>query len=152
MTAKKRIEWLDLAKGIGIILVIAGHCIKLSHWSCQLIFAFHMPLFFFLSGFTFSTKDSFGTTVFKKSKTLIVPFLAFFTLGLVMTCLIPPWEEKLSQAGLLQDIMLADPANVHNSSIWFLICLFFVVLLYWVLNKCPVWMQIPLIIGIYILG
>lgn len=152
MGAKKRIEWLDIAKGIGIILVIAGHCIKLSHWSCQLIFAFHMPLFFLLSGFTFSTKDGFGTTVFKKSKTLILPFLAFFLLGLAVTCLIPMWKNGLSPQGLLQDIVLADPSNVHNSSIWFLICLFFVVLVFWVLNKLPLWLQPILIAGIYALG
>jgi len=152
MAATKRIEWLDIAKGIGIILVIAGHCIKLSHWSCQLIFAFHMPLFFALSGYTFSTKDSFGRTVFKKSKTLLVPFLAFFTLGLVVTCLIPAWKNGLTPQGLLQDIILADPSNVHNSSIWFLVCLFFVVLVFWVLNKLPLWLQPILIAGLYILG
>jgi fucose 4-O-acetylase-like acetyltransferase len=45
----KRIEWVDTAKGIGILLVILGHTILLPFISVP-IYAFHMPLFFLLSG------------------------------------------------------------------------------------------------------
>lgn len=57
-----RLEWIDNAKGIGICLVVVGHCLKglLSAglipetsnttllWN--IIYSFHMPLFFFLAG------------------------------------------------------------------------------------------------------
>lgn len=42
-------EWIDNVKGIGILLVIAGHI--LSGAISDIIFIFHMPLFFFLGGF-----------------------------------------------------------------------------------------------------
>lgn len=57
-----REAWVDYAKGIGIILVVFGHVnrglysagIQLSGSSYLLtdsiIYSFHMPLFFFLSG------------------------------------------------------------------------------------------------------
>ena len=44
---KKRIDWLDNAKGFGIILVVYGH----NYPSLEdYIYTFHMPLFFFIAG------------------------------------------------------------------------------------------------------
>ncbi|MBM6955334.1 acyltransferase family protein [Limosilactobacillus coleohominis] len=48
----KRIEWVDIAKGIAIILMVVGHEIPTGDIWYRLIFSFHMPLFFILSGFT----------------------------------------------------------------------------------------------------
>ena len=45
-----RVEWIDAAKGIGIILVVLGH-IWLIGPGQKIINSFHMPLFFFLSGY-----------------------------------------------------------------------------------------------------
>lgn len=47
---KKRIEWVDIAKGITILLVIIGHSVDGILRAA--IFSFHMPLFFILSGLT----------------------------------------------------------------------------------------------------
>lgn len=61
----KRLDWIDKAKGIGIILVVYGHVargifnagIPMNEKSFgiidSVIYSFHMPLFFFLSGFFF---------------------------------------------------------------------------------------------------
>lgn len=47
---KERINSFDIAKGIGIILVMLGHVLPGESYVRQFIFSFHMPLFFFLSG------------------------------------------------------------------------------------------------------
>lgn len=46
----KRENWVDIAKGIGIVLVVMGHacCPKIPH---GIIYSFHMPLFFSFRGF-----------------------------------------------------------------------------------------------------
>ena len=52
----KRIEWIDFAKGITIILTIVGHTVgtgKNGSILRGLIFSFHMPLFFILSATTY---------------------------------------------------------------------------------------------------
>lgn len=58
----QRLGWMDSAKGIGIMLVVIGHAWRglqtsglisnttLFHVIDKAIYAFHMPLFFFLSG------------------------------------------------------------------------------------------------------
>ena len=42
----KRISYIDMAKGIGIILVVLGHSIFPSENLTTWIYSFHMPLFF----------------------------------------------------------------------------------------------------------
>ena len=49
---KQRIEWIDIAKGIGIIAVLIGH--TNSGILRDEIYSFHIPLFIFLSGMLFN--------------------------------------------------------------------------------------------------
>lgn len=50
MAGRFRINEIDIAKGIGIILVIIGHCLPNNSLLRLMIYSFHMPLFFVLSG------------------------------------------------------------------------------------------------------
>ena len=70
---KKRIEYLDIARGIAIILMIIGHVIG-KGWKMNLIFSFHMPLFIIVSGYFFKEKKikDFLINIFKK---LILPYV-----------------------------------------------------------------------------
>lgn len=74
---KQKIQWIDTAKLLGIYLVILGH-IKLSNqYATNIIYSFHVPLFFFLSGLTFHDKSI--KLVFKKSvKRLIIPYASMY--------------------------------------------------------------------------
>lgn len=47
----KRIEWIDIAKGILIVLVVLGHS-EISEVAASVINSFHMAAFFFLAGLT----------------------------------------------------------------------------------------------------
>ena len=53
---KKRIAYIDVAKGIGILLMILGHTMT-SGWGKDVIYSFHMPLFFRVFG---NDLSSFG--------------------------------------------------------------------------------------------
>ena len=46
----QRFHWIDWAKVILIYLMVVGHCFPIK-WQYNLIYAFHMPAFFFISGF-----------------------------------------------------------------------------------------------------
>jgi fucose 4-O-acetylase-like acetyltransferase len=79
----KRIEYLDIAKGIGILLVVLGHndFEVISLFVQRLIYSFHMPLFFFLSGYFINTGTPFIDFVKKRFNALIKPYL--FTIFLI---------------------------------------------------------------------
>ena len=46
-----RLKWLDIAKGLGILLMVLGHS-SVPVVVAKFIWAFHMPLFFIASGWT----------------------------------------------------------------------------------------------------
>lgn len=52
MIVAKRIIWIDWAKAILIYLMVVGHCLPVK-WQGTLIYAFHMPAFFVISGYLY---------------------------------------------------------------------------------------------------
>jgi fucose 4-O-acetylase-like acetyltransferase len=73
-----RLEWVDAAKGLGIIAVVIAHV-----WTRgpvrDFIYAFHMPLFFLLSGYMFRAKPM-GDFVRRLASGMAVPYVAFLLL------------------------------------------------------------------------
>lgn len=81
--AVKRIGYIDIAKGIGITLVVMGHndFSLISPFAHKLIYSFHMPMFFFMSGMFFKPDESFWTSARRRFDRVLRPFL--FTLLLI---------------------------------------------------------------------
>jgi fucose 4-O-acetylase-like acetyltransferase len=82
----KRIEYLDIARGIGILLVVLGHndFEAISVFVHQVIYSFHIPLFFFLSGYFINISIPFFDFFKKRFSSLLKPyffiiFLIYFT-------------------------------------------------------------------------
>ncbi len=85
----KRIIYLDLAKGIGVILVMLGHLqgntiFSLSPYilpMCTWIFSFHMALFFIISGMLINIKHDydkdFKVIVKRRFQSIMIPYLWF---------------------------------------------------------------------------
>lgn len=121
MAVSKRIEWLDLCKCTGIILVILGHC-PLSPSKIFYFYAFHIPLFFILAGYTLNISCTINEYVIKKFKSLIVPYFAFsiicltfnYSMGVITGDTISLKEESYK-------ILFNQRAN----HLWFLLVLFF---------------------------
>ena len=55
---EKRLEYIDMLKGVGIILVVIGHSTYVSENVLTWLASFHMPLFFLVSGMLFAYKHS----------------------------------------------------------------------------------------------
>ncbi|MGG1754302.1 acyltransferase family protein, partial [Bacillus pumilus] len=73
----KRLEWVDAAKGIGILLVVMAH-VPIPDSFKQFIYSFHMPLFFLLSGMMFRSSSRPALSfIQKKAKSLLLPYLYF---------------------------------------------------------------------------
>ncbi len=83
--ADNRIQWIDVAKGIGILAVVLGHSSLGDSFPYRIIFSFHMPLFFFLSGLCFN-KDryTFAGLLKRRTRQLLVPLFLFSALLLLI--------------------------------------------------------------------
>ena len=77
-----------IAKGIGIILVVLGHCTCVGNYISvfRFIYLFHMPLFFFISGFFFKKCYIYDVKsfVYKRIKRLYLPFVMWNLLFIIL--------------------------------------------------------------------
>ena len=69
---EKRNNIIDIAKGIGIICVILGHLGV--YGIVKVVYTFHMPLFFYISGFLLNQKTNFYAYVKNKFLSLMKPY------------------------------------------------------------------------------
>lgn len=129
-----RIEWIDIAKGIGIILVIAGHTFYLGY--SYPLYAFHMPLFFFLSGLLFvNKKNGFFDFLKSKTKSILRPWLIMLIISFLVCIVIPEWRSQITLKSVTADLYTANTNVFQNSSLWYLVCFYFVLLLAFFVNK-----------------
>lgn len=129
---KRRLNYLDYAKGIGILLVVLGHIynnsVKL--W----IYSFHMPLFFIISGYLLEYNKTydreFKDVLVSRLKSLIIPFYVYSVINtFVLLCL-----NNFSKEILIENAIRIATLQ-GKGGIWFLPCLFFAELIYVALRK-----------------
>lgn len=81
-TASKpqRIEFIDLTKGLCIMLVVMMHVggVFDSLATGPVLSSFTMPLYFFVSGLFFKSYEGFAGFLARKADKLLVPFLIFY--------------------------------------------------------------------------
>lgn len=118
-----RIEWVDVAKGILIIMVCLGHRNipkSIDKW----IYSFHMPAFFFLAGYTtkYTADLKFGQYLRKKIQGLLVPY---FSLGIIYIIIEFLWAQlyrgRVFNFGYYVHQLLIGS---YIGSSWFIIALF----------------------------
>jgi fucose 4-O-acetylase-like acetyltransferase len=79
---EKRVGYIDIAKGIGIILVVMGHndFSLISPFVHKMIYSFHMPMFFFMSGLFFKPDAPFRTFLWHRFGRVLKPFFTILIL------------------------------------------------------------------------
>ena len=139
METKKRIDYFDLARGVGIILVILGHIEYIPRGLRTYIISFHMPLFFVISGMLLminreaerDTKQLFS----KKLKNIMYPYCYFSVIDIIVYIIYflltgrdGGWQTVLMDA--IQSVTLYG-----MTVLWFLPALFISELLLLILIK-----------------
>lgn len=124
---KERLEYIDRAKGILIILMVIGHVWQ-SGFVFDTIYAFHMPAFFVISGMlmqhTKSHQKPFGKFFIRKTLAYGIPFLWIELLG-VLTDIIRN-GVTLNVKGYLYNTLTFD---FNDPNLWFLVDLFLIEIL-----------------------
>lgn len=163
-TRRVRLDWLDIAKGIAMLLVIAGHTVPYASTVRHLIFSFHMPLFFVLAGYTFRVKP-FKTVLSASFQRLIIPTIAIFVIrkAAELATVRPSWSALLSfLIGAGKQLLFASGVDVGWAGavgmgmMWFLVVLFFArLLLNFLLDPRRfkgMWVSAILLVGLVVIG
>lgn len=147
-----RIKYLDTIKGITIYLVVMGHClawcfdnyIKVYEQSSpqamiiwRIIYSFHMPLFFFISGFLFKKQIFSKALLAKKALHLLVPY---FTMGFIKYLYLGDFGYwflmvlfELYILACIQNLIINDKNNTQNHRYIIISIIIFLVL--YIINK-----------------
>ena len=126
---RKRIEWIDALRGIGLFFVVLGHSFGYRWDPVRLwIYSFHMPLFFFISGLTFRDESGpFLRFVLKKAKGLLLPYAAVNLFSYVIKAVIRTGTSMyadLSPLPALKGFVLGTTDDLPCVQSWFLPTLF----------------------------
>lgn len=140
---KKRIDWIDITRGIAMLWVVLGHMPQSKNFIIY-AYSFHLPLFFIISGMTWALRreKTFTSTIKEKTIQLLFPYFLW------QIILIPLWlinwkflaHSKSTIFTLLKGIMYSNEKafTAPSNALWFLPTLFLVILLFWI---CENWAQ-----------
>ena len=165
MITKQRIDFIDLAKGFGMLMVVylhttinyprAENVYNGSHWD-HFVHSMFMPIFFILSGVFFSARKPFWGWLKKKAKRMVFPFAIFYTLTYLMNVVLVSFFHVTLKSGFSYwDVFAVFVKDVYpNSAIWFLLALFWSsIIMYWIIritNK--LYVQILIVVTSFAIG
>lgn len=122
-----RITYIDLIKGFAIFLVVWGHIDTIQPIK-SVIYSFHMPLFFILSGFFMNFQKGARVNVKKLLRNLIIPYFATGLFIRICTLIIDYYNGNALDYKDLLSLPLVlwkwDNEVVSVGAIWFLFVLF----------------------------
>ncbi|WP_117233105.1 acyltransferase family protein [Vibrio maerlii] len=161
---EQRKEWVDIAKAIGIVLVVYGHGMrgleKAGIWTNKdsfvfidsLIYSFHMPLFFFLSGlFIYDSLERKGKVSFLRSKldTIFYPYLLWSILQGSIEVALSNYTNGSVDFQAVFSFLWAPRAQF-----WFLYALFFISIISMLMigNRTRLYVWSALCLGAYLTG
>ncbi|MDB4835410.1 acyltransferase family protein [Cyclobacteriaceae bacterium] len=146
-----RESWVDYAKSIGIMLIVFGH-LPNTTTVVKFLWTFHVPLFFFISGYLFSEGRNTSDVLKKTVLRLIIPyFVMYISLELI---------DVLHGKVTVDDFQQSMKAMFYGSNtypgfvrgqMWFFPSIISVSLLFFfVIRRFPYLYIIPLAASIYI--
>ena len=150
----KRLLWVDYAKAVAIILMVLGHAgLPNTGKASMMVYMFHMPLFFIISGY-FDNSQKLDTKDFfvRNFKTILIPYLVFNVVSIpfcaVSAYLHPELYRFTREAAdfiyqpllgmLVGDDMVTPHSYMALGALWFLMALFVVKTLFYGIQKLAV--------------
>lgn len=139
-TIREKIEYIDFFRGGGVFLIILQHCgiPKIGNY----ILAFHMPLFFVLTGYLFNNNNTgnvpFKKYIIKRFNRLMIPYICFEILNLLLSygvTIISNNHIDIIQA--IKSIVLCINNSAYSGislRLWFLPCMFVSSIMFYLIN------------------
>ena len=137
---------INIARGIAVLLVLLGHSFPdaqtgfrypFALWIFDSMYAFHMALFFWLSGFVsaanvYTSKGAFGAEFVKKFRRLMVPYFVYSVITMILKLFM---NDYANNPFGLQDMWKIFLGKNPNGGLWYLWTLFVISLLVFGVGK-----------------
>lgn len=158
---KSRIKWIDVGKGIGILLVVFGHAfrdgMRSDYFVCNalytFVYSFHMPLLMYLSGYMFAKKSEHyleqGAKKYciLKIRKLMKPYIVYAVAVylIVLICFKFPFIENLLMIAGYREISVFEfligvisGENPYSFHLWYIYSLAVLSILSFIIWKITV--------------
>lgn len=161
---------MNRLRGIGILLVIIGHSIffdlivdadgiiyHLARSTFQFIYSFHMPLFFFISGFfavrliNVASRWDYAKRMLMKFKRLMVPYITLTIIATVIKIILSSYANRIVDPASLIEVALLYPLDNPMKSLWYIYTLFFILLISPILGRLPMKISLSILLTMAIL-
>lgn len=132
---KEYFNEMNVMRGMAVICVVIGHSFNPTNTPTVLgylhsfVYCFHMPAFFFISGFltkntSMNNKDKIKK-IKKKAQRLLIPYLSLTIVTIILKVIFGAFaRNSLDYDTLFVDILLGQ--NNPNGGLWFLYALFII--------------------------
>lgn len=136
---KQRSAAIDVLRILGIVAIVIGHV-----WDNvairELLYTWHVPIFFILTGYLWTSGRSLLTEFQNRFRSLILPYITWLFL---ISALYFPWENYRTGAfpmrTLAQTVWGGELAGRPFSAFWFVTALFFGALMLRILERVGPW-------------
>lgn len=128
---KERIDYIDVFRGMGILTMVMGH-VGFGDLFQHFIHAFHMPMFFFVSGFFYKRNSDIKKVITKKAKSLLIPYFVFGLVHLLIYMILGNGNVQSEIKHLLWENTRGLPIA---GALWFLTSLFLTEVIFLLLDK-----------------
>lgn len=124
-----RLNCIDYLKCFAIYLVVLGHC-SIDLELMNIIYSFHLPLFFYLSGYVFNVnkyKFDFKSFIVSRFRTLLIPYFKYcmyIILFLVIINIIKDTGIPYNFFDIIKALIMGIRFGKCGISLWFIISLF----------------------------
>ncbi len=151
---KKRVDFFDVAKGIGILLVVSAHIYD-SDVFYKLTYSFHMPLFLIISGMLISLTNPqnkpYPKLILSRLKGLMIPYV------ITEILCVPLFYFRGGYSPSDLRWIISDSVFLYHTlgaATWFLLGLFIAELIYFLILKTNPyrWLTIAICSALYILA
>lgn len=136
----KRLDYIDTAKGIGIILVVIYHHLLGAEYINNWISSFHMPLFFMITGYLYAFRDNYtkpvGKFIVQKLKGLMYPFATLSFVVIIWNAFFYNviFPSVIPENSTLEIFWLTITTYGYHA-LWFVPCLFYCSVVFYLLRK-----------------
>ena len=131
-----RYNWIDTLRFLGIFAIYLGHFGNRAGKLYLFVFSYHVPLFFFVSGF-FALKDKHKGIleyVIKKFKQLMIPYVCFSIISVIFYGILRDLGA-FDILRMIKDYSLGIRNTLVSGGLWFIPCIFIVSNMYFILYK-----------------
>lgn len=146
VTAKNAVRSgaLDAVRVFGIVAVIVGHA-----WDTEtlrvIIYTWHVPVFFVLSGYLWSTNKTLRQEATKRTHSLLVPYAFWLVLTSMLMMAKMYSDQELSRDRLVGLLLGGSYIGGPFAAFWFVTALFVAVIVFRAMQKMPASMRLAIV-------